>query len=133
MSMSCGFDASLLNSASKVEMKGFLDMGLLPALDGVFAEGEGMAGDAARLRNGLLEERLRERPGEGRRSGIDGSAIIVDGRSLNPAFTPNHSRRAHNLAGFQAPSGVEELLADKKNDARGARILLRARLQVGSR
>jgi hypothetical protein len=68
MSMSCGFDASLLNSASKVEMKGFLDMGLLPALDGVFAEGEGMAGDAARLRNGLLEERLRERPGEGRRS-----------------------------------------------------------------
>jgi hypothetical protein len=57
-----------LNSASKVERNGLRDMGLLPALVGVCSAGEGIAGDAALLRNGLLDDRLRVRPGEGRRS-----------------------------------------------------------------
>lgn len=35
-----------------------------------------MTGDAALLRKGLLEDRLSD-PGEGRRSGIDGSAIMI--------------------------------------------------------
>ena len=105
MSMSCGLDASLLNSASKVERKGLRDMGLLLP---VLRAGEGKAGEPALLRKGLLEERLRERPGEERRSadksrisanfvfvtgsvdetgdkgalpGIDGSAIMMGGRN----------------------------------------------------
>jgi hypothetical protein len=64
MSMSC---ACLLNSASKFCIKGLRDIGRLPALVGVLREGEGMAGDPARLRNGLFEESSRER-GDGRRS-----------------------------------------------------------------
>ena len=59
--------ACLLNSASNVCRKGLRDIGRLPALVGVLREGEGMAGDAARLRNGLLEDSSRE-SGEGRRS-----------------------------------------------------------------
>jgi hypothetical protein len=58
----------LLNSASKADMKGLRDMGLLPALFGVGSPGEGVAGEAALLRNGLLDERLSVRPGDGRRS-----------------------------------------------------------------
>lgn len=70
ISINCELAASLLNSASKVETKGLRDMGLLPlpALLGVCSEGEGMAGEPALLRKGLLEERLRVRPGDGRRS-----------------------------------------------------------------
>lgn len=68
ISINWGLAASLLNSASKVERKGFRDMGLLPALEGVCSAGEGMAGEAALLRKGLLEDRLRDRLGEGRRS-----------------------------------------------------------------
>lgn len=68
MSISWGLDASLLNSASKVERKGFRDMGLLLVLDGVCSAGEGKAGEAALLRNGLLEEKLSVSPGDGRRS-----------------------------------------------------------------
>ena len=61
-------DASLLNSASKVEMKGLRDIGLLAELErSVTLAGEGKAGEAA-LRKGLLEERLSCRPGDGRRS-----------------------------------------------------------------
>lgn len=65
MSMSC---ACLLNSASKVCKKGLRDMGRLPALVGVWRDGEGMAGDVALLRNGFLELSSSERPGEGCRS-----------------------------------------------------------------
>lgn len=60
--------ASLLNSASKVCKKGLRDIGRLPALVGVFREGEGKAGEVALLRNGLLELSSSESPGEGRRS-----------------------------------------------------------------
>lgn len=77
MSMRSDLDASLFNSASKVLMKGLRDMGLLPALVGVLRAGEGMAGDAARLRNGLLEDRFSDRPGEGRRSGDKG--VVISG------------------------------------------------------
>lgn len=68
MSINC---ASLLNSASKVCRKGLRDIGRLPALEGVCRAGEGMAGDAARLRKGLLEFKLSVRPGEGRRWPVD--------------------------------------------------------------
>lgn len=66
-------DASLLNSASNVVMKGLRDIGLLPELERLVAlAGEGKAGEGkpgeAALRKGLLEERLSCRPGEGRRS-----------------------------------------------------------------
>jgi hypothetical protein len=73
MSMSVFF-ASLLNSASNVERKGLRDMGLLPELERSWLAGEARLageerpGEVARLRKGLLEERLMERPGEGRRS-----------------------------------------------------------------
>jgi hypothetical protein len=60
--------ACLLNSASNVCRKGLRDIGRLPALVGVLRAGEERAGEAARLRNGLLEDSSRERPGEGRRS-----------------------------------------------------------------
>ena len=60
-------DASLLNSASKVDIKGLRDIGLLPELERLALAGEGKAGEAA-LRKGLLEERLSCRPGEGRLS-----------------------------------------------------------------
>lgn len=66
-------DASLLNSASKVVMKGLRDIGLLLELERLVAlagegnPGEGYPGEAA-LRKGLLEERLSCKPGEGRRS-----------------------------------------------------------------
>jgi len=60
--------ACLLNSASKVCRKGLRDMGRLPALVGVCSEGEGIAGEPVLLRNGLLELRLSDRPGEERRS-----------------------------------------------------------------
>ena len=71
MSISCGFDACLLNSASKAEMNGLRDIGRPPVLVGVGRAGEADAGagDEARLRKGLLEEKLSERPGDGRRSG----------------------------------------------------------------
>lgn len=66
-------DASLLNSASNVVIKGLRDIGLLPELERLVAlAGEGKAGEGkpgeAALRKGLLEERLSCRPGEGRRS-----------------------------------------------------------------
>lgn len=64
--------ASLLNSASKVCRKGLRDIGRLPVLEGVGSAGEGMAGDAALLRKGLLEDRLSVRPGDGRRSADKG-------------------------------------------------------------
>ena len=60
-------DASLLNSASKVDIKGLRDIGLLPELERLALAGEGKPGEAAR-RKGLLEERLSCRPGEGRLS-----------------------------------------------------------------
>lgn len=71
MSINWALDASLLNSASKVERNGLRDMGrplLLTALGGVCRAGEGKAGDAALLRKGLLELRFSVRPGDGRRS-----------------------------------------------------------------
>ena len=71
--------ASLLNSFSKVEMKGLRDIGRLPelsrlALAGEFKAGEGKAGEAAR-RKGLLEENSSCNPGEGRLSVRDKRAI----------------------------------------------------------
>ena len=64
--------ASLLNSASKVDRKGLRDMGLLAELErSDWLAGEGKPGEVARWRKGLLEDRLRERPGEGRRSVVD--------------------------------------------------------------
>jgi hypothetical protein len=61
--------ASLLNSASNVDRKGLRDMGLLAELErSDWAAGEGKPGEVALLRKGLLEGRLTERPGEGRRS-----------------------------------------------------------------
>jgi hypothetical protein len=72
MSMSV-FLACLLNSASKVERNGLRDIGLLPELERSWLAGEarfageGRPGEVA-WRKGLLEERLMERPGEGRRS-----------------------------------------------------------------
>jgi hypothetical protein len=69
------FLACLLNSASKVVRKGLRDIGLLSALAGVETAGEGRAGLPALLRNGLLEEKVMERPGEGRLSIDKGRAI----------------------------------------------------------
>lgn len=62
----------LAASSSKAAKNGFLDTGRLP-LGGVC---RGITGDAALSRKGLLEDRLSD-PGEGRRSGIDGSAIMI--------------------------------------------------------
>jgi len=70
MSIRSVFLASLLNSASKVERNGLRDIGLLPELERSWLAGEWRLGEAALLRNGLLEERLSESPGEGRRSVI---------------------------------------------------------------
>lgn len=61
-------EASLLNSFSKVVRNGLRDMGLLPELERSALVGVGKTGEAARLRKGLLEERLRVKPGDGRRS-----------------------------------------------------------------
>lgn len=62
-------EASLLNSASKVDRNGLRDMGLLSELERWAMGGEGRAGEAALLRKGLLEgRRLGERPGDGRLS-----------------------------------------------------------------
>ena len=64
--------ASLLNSASNVDRKGLRDMGLLAELErSDWLAGEGKPGEVALLRKGLLEDRLRERPGDGRRSAED--------------------------------------------------------------
>lgn len=79
-------EASLLNSASKVVMKGLRDIGLLPELERLVAlagegkPGEGLPGEAA-LRKGLLEERLSCKPGEGRRS-VDKRREISDASKL---------------------------------------------------
>lgn len=71
MSMSV-LRASLLNSASKVLRKGLRDMGLLAELErSDWFAGEGKPGEVALLRKGLLEERLMDRPGDGRRSAQD--------------------------------------------------------------
>lgn len=76
MSISMADLDELAGSSSKAARNGFLDTGRLP-LGGVLRAGEGITGDAALLRKGLLEEKLSESPGEGRRSGIDGSAIMI--------------------------------------------------------
>jgi hypothetical protein len=69
MSINCALDASLLNSASKVDRNGLRDIGLPLALGGVGRAGEGVApGDVALLRNGLFEERFSVKPGDGRRA-----------------------------------------------------------------
>jgi hypothetical protein len=98
MSISMGDFEELAGSSSKAAKNGFLDTGRLP-LGGVYRAGEGITGDAALSRKGLLEDRLSD-PGEGRRSifvwdisvfvtksifetdenglpGIDGSAIMI--------------------------------------------------------
>ena len=72
MSMRSVFLASLLNSASNVDRNGLRDMGLLAELErSDWFAGEGKPGEDALLRKGLLEDRLRERPGDGRRSAVD--------------------------------------------------------------
>lgn len=65
--------ASLLNSASNVDKKGLRDIGLLPELERCWLAGELRAGELSgetALRNGLLLERLSDRPGDGCRSVI---------------------------------------------------------------
>lgn len=84
MSIKLGSAACLLNSASKVERKGFRDDMGLPLLVGVCREGEGMAGEPALLRNGLLEGNSTVRPGEGRRS-VDKGAVISWSSFSSPA------------------------------------------------
>jgi hypothetical protein len=121
-------DASLLNSASKVDIKGLRDIGLLPELERLALAGEGKAGEAA-LRKGLLEERLSCRPGEGRLSvdkqydqrrvpfrhrqpvgetgqaisgalpGIDGSANMMPSAAHNPAGRPNQTLAPRETTG----------------------------------
>jgi hypothetical protein len=93
-------DASLLNSASKVDIKGLRDIGLLPELErlALVLAGEGKAGEAA-LRKGLLEERLSCRPGEGRLSGIDGSANMMPSATHNPAGRPNQTLAPRETTG----------------------------------
>lgn len=72
MSMRSVFLASLLNSASNVDRKGLRDMGLLAELErSDWFAGDGKPGEVALLRKGLLEDRLRESPGDGRRSAGD--------------------------------------------------------------
>lgn len=72
MSMRSVFLASLLNSASNVDRKGLRDMGLLVELErSDWFAGDGKPGEVALLRKGLLEDRLRESPGDGRRSAVD--------------------------------------------------------------
>jgi hypothetical protein len=72
MSMRSVFLASLLNSASNVDRNGLRDMGLLAELErSDWFAGDGKPGEVALLRKGLLEDRERERPGDGRRSAID--------------------------------------------------------------
>ena len=72
MSMRSVFLASLLNSASNVDRNGLRDMGLLAELErSDWFAGEGKPGEVALLRKGLLEDRLRESPGDGRRSAVD--------------------------------------------------------------
>jgi hypothetical protein len=77
--------ASLLNSASNVDRKGLRDIGLLAELERCWLPGEfrkvgegragdGRAGEAARLRKGLLEEKLM--PGDGWRAVIRGQLAI---------------------------------------------------------
>ena len=96
MSMRSVLFASLLNSASKVDKKGLRDRGLLPELERFWLTGEANPGEAALLRKGLLEERLRARPGDGRRSGIDGSANmmlpLVETLYLRPIKQWSHGR-----------------------------------------
>jgi len=98
MSISMGDFEESAGSSSEAVRNGFLDTGRLP-LGRVCRASEGMTGDAALLRKGLLEDRLSD-PGEGRRSifvwdisvfvtnsvfetgenglpGIDGSAIMI--------------------------------------------------------
>lgn len=87
------FEASLLNSASKVDRKGLRDIGLLLELERWALAGSGKPGEAARLRNGLLEDRLSVRPGEGWRS-VDkaekrvsaGSGFVTGQDAVKPAI-----------------------------------------------
>lgn len=83
--MSRSREASLLSSASKVVRKGLRDIGRLSELGrsavvrrklGEGMAGDERAGDAARLRNGLLEDRFRARPGDGRRSADDTDTMV---------------------------------------------------------
>lgn len=72
MSMRSVFLASLLNSASNVDRNGLRDMGLLAELErSDWFAGEGKPGEVALLRKGLLEDRLSDSPGDGRRSAGD--------------------------------------------------------------
>ena len=80
-------DASLLNSASKVDRNGLRDIGLLLELERLALAGEGKPGETALLRKGLLEDRLSVRPGDGRRS-IKHEA----GRQQGPISSPGQGR-----------------------------------------
>lgn len=91
MSIRSVLRASLLNSASKVDRKGLRDIGLLAELErSDWLAGEGKPGDVALLRKGLLEDRLRESPGEGRRSVVD----KVSKQECDPQARPISSPRA---------------------------------------
>jgi hypothetical protein len=99
ISMRSVFLASLLNSASKVLRNGLRDIGLLPELErSCRLAGEWRPGDTALLRNGLLEERLMDRPGEGRRS------VIRKRLSVLSCFVtaPTHSETSDGLGPYLA-------------------------------
>lgn len=105
MSMRSVLRASLLNSASKVLMKGLRDMGLLAELlRSDWLAGEGKPGDVALLRKGLLEDRLRERPGEGRRSAADKVSTQHWDPGARSAGAPISSQNAGRLV-KRAPIG----------------------------
>lgn len=98
MSISIGDLEELAGSSSKAVRNGFLDTGRLP-LGRVCRAGEGMTGDAALLRKGLLEDRLSD-PGEERRSGIDGSAIMIVPLVLSLLHTQSQQTSQEPEAGW---------------------------------
>ena len=121
MSISIGDFEELAGSSSKAVRNGFLDTGRLP-LGRVCRAGEGMTGDAALLRKGLLEDRLSD-PGEERRSifvwdisvfvtnnvfetgenglpGIDGSAIMIVPLVLSLLHTQSQQTSQEPEAGW---------------------------------
>lgn len=98
MSMRSVLRASLLSSASKVDRKGLRDIGLLLELERLALAGEWRPGEAARLRKGLLEERLSVRPGDGWRSADKTrlSALLAPVSSPAPTHGETSDDGAHS-------------------------------------
>jgi hypothetical protein len=106
MSMRSVLRASLLNSASKVLMKGLRDMGLLAELlRSDWLAGEGKPGDVALLRKGLLEDRLMERPGDGRRSAAD--KVSTGAQERDPPISSQNAGRLVKRAPIGELPGID--------------------------